>query len=93
MRETKKLMVEIEKWIEKNGACKIDIKEENIKLYNGGLFQDMNENHAELWIGDLDNTIRYLNRLKRFLNKNGFNTRRDISDYLIDNKEETSQND
>jgi hypothetical protein len=84
MRETNKLKKAIEEWIHNNGACAIDIKQENIRLYNGGLFQDCDEQCAELWIGDLDDTIRYLRRLKSFLNKNGFNTRRSVHDYLLD---------
>lgn len=78
MRPTKKLQAEAKKWIEANGACDIKIKEEEIDLYNGGLFQDMDENRANLWIGDLDSTINYLTRLKRQLNKMGFDTRRGI---------------
>lgn len=78
MRATKKLQAEIDNWIQKNGACAIDIKEENIRLYNGGLFQDCDEQCAELWIGDVDSTIRYLKRLKHFLNKNGFDTGRGV---------------
>jgi len=84
MKETKKLQEEIEKWIQNNGACRINIKEENILLYNGGHFEDMNEDTAQLWIGDLDNFIRYLKRLQSFLKKKGFNTRRDANDYLLD---------
>ena len=84
MRESKRLNKEIERWIHKNGACAIDVKQENIRLYNGGLFQDCDEQCAEVWIGDLDDTIRYLKRLKSFLNKNGFNTRRSASDWHLD---------
>ncbi len=88
MKETKKLKAAVESWIQNNGACKIDIKNEEIHLYNGGLFQDCDEDGAELWIGDLDSTIRYLNRLKSFLNREGFNTRRGAEDWLIDSKKE-----
>lgn len=84
MRETKKLRKAMDDWIRKNGACDLEIKDENIQLFNGGLFQDCNENYAELWVGDLDETIRYLRRLKSFLNKNGFNTRRNAFDYMLD---------
>ena len=84
MKETKKLKQAIEKWIEHNGACGIDIKDEEILLYNGGHFEEMDEDKAQLWIGDLDNFIRYLRRLRSFLQKQGFNTRRDINDYLLD---------
>lgn len=76
MNPTKELQAKIDKWIMKNGACKIDINKENIWLYNGGLFQDSNEDGSEVWVGDLDSTIRYLKRLKHFLNKNGFDTGR-----------------
>jgi len=86
MRVTKKLQKKIDAWIRDNGACKIDIKEENIFLYNGGLFQDSNEEGSEVWAGDIDSTIRYLRRLKHFLNKNGFNTRRSFEDYLWEKK-------
>lgn len=86
MRVTKKLRQDIDKWANNNGACDIEIKEENIHLFNGGLFQNCNENYAELWVGDLDDTIRYLRRLKRFLNSKGFNTRRSAQDYLLDKK-------
>lgn len=82
MKQTKKLKQEIEKWIEKNGCCNIDISEENIHLYNGGLFESMNKNFATLWIGDLTDAIRYLTRLKKFLDKKGFNTKRDAQSYL-----------
>lgn len=68
----------IEEWIQKNGGCSIDLKNENIWLYNGGLFQDANEKGSELWIGDLDSTIRYLRRLRSFLIKLGFNTNKGI---------------
>lgn len=84
MRITKKLQKEIDKWIINNGGCKIDIKEENIDLFNGGLFQDMDEDKANLWIGDLDDTLRYLNRLRNFLRKKGFNTRRSMNDFIMD---------
>jgi len=87
MRETKKLKEAIQKWIQNNGGCEINIKDEEIFLFNGGLFQDMNKNFATLWIGDLDDAIRYLRRLKDFLNKNKFNTRRDIVSAIIDRKE------
>jgi len=86
MRINKKILEKIEKWIEDNGACDILPKEENIHFYNGGLFQDINEDYAELWIGDLDDMIRYLRRLKSFLNKLGFNTRQDMESYFIDKK-------
>ena len=69
----------IEKWIHNHGACSIDIKSEDIKLYNGGLFQDMNEDYAELWAGDLESTIRYLQSLNRLLKKLGFQTDRSLS--------------
>lgn len=84
MRITKKLEKKLEKWIKDNGACDLEIKEENIQLFNGGLFQDCTKDYAELWVGDLDSTIRYLKRLKYFLNKNGFNTRRGVEDYLLE---------
>jgi hypothetical protein len=84
MKETDKLKENIKKFISRNGACNINIEEEEILLYNGGLFQDMNKDFATLWIGDLDDTIRYLRRLKIFLNKNKFNTRRDFSSLYID---------
>jgi len=77
MRTTKKLQKEIDDWIMKHGACSIDIKDENIKLWNGGLWQDCNEKYAELWAGELHSTILYQN-LEYFLNKKGFNTKRDI---------------
>lgn len=80
----KKLKQAIEKWIKNNGACDINIKDEEILLYNGGHFEDMDEDKAQLWIGDLDNFIRYLRRLQSFLKKQGFNTRRDINDAFID---------
>lgn len=83
MRESKKLKDAIDKWVKNNGACSIYLKEEIIHLHNGGLFQDCDEDSAELWIGDLDSTIRYLRRLKSFLNKNGFNTGRGAEDYLL----------
>ena len=86
MRETKKLRKALDDWIRNNGACDLEIKEENIQLFNGGLFQDCTKDYAELWVGDLDSTIRYLIRLKGFLNKHGFNTRRSAQDYLLDNK-------
>lgn len=72
-----------EKWISKNGACNFNFRKGNINLYNGGLFQDMNENYAELWMGDLDDTIRYLKRMKSFLNKLGIKTGRGANDYLL----------
>jgi hypothetical protein len=109
MRETKKLKQDIENWIKKNGACDIDIKDEHIILYDGGLFyieskkkkvpkiigykkaefgreimfsktkkENYIENSAVMWIGELDDTIRYLKRLRNFLVKNKFNTRRDF---------------
>jgi len=83
MRETKKIRAEIEKWISNNGACDVDIKNEDIYLFNGGLFQDMDESKADLWVGDLDDAIRYLTRLKNLLNKLGFDTRRSYSDFEL----------
>ena len=93
MRKTKKLRKAMNNWIEKNGACDLEIKEENIQLFNGGLFQDCNENYAELWVGDLDSTIRYLVNLKYFLNKHGFNTRRSSHDYILDKRNVKQKND
>lgn len=91
MRITKKLQAEIDKWKTNNGACDIIAKDENIHFYNGGLFQDMNEDWAELWIGDLDDMIRYLNRLRNFLKKQGFNTRQGMNDYLLDKWREKNE--
>ncbi|KKN51445.1 hypothetical protein LCGC14_0622610 [marine sediment metagenome] len=76
MKDTKELQAKIDKWTMKNGACRIDVTKENIWLYNGGLFQDSNVHGSELWAGDLDSTIKYLKRLKHFLNNNGFDTGR-----------------
>ena len=73
-------------WIIKNGAAAFDFRKENIKLYNGGLFQDMNTNFAELWMGDLDSTIRYLKKMKKFLNSLGIRTDRDITDWTLQKK-------
>ena len=36
MRETKKLRKALDNWIRNNGACDLEIKEENIQLFNGG---------------------------------------------------------
>ena len=83
MTKMSKKELEFEKWLSKNGACNFDFRLENIKFYNGGLFQDMNEDYAELWAGDLNETIRYLKRLKSFLNKQGIDTGRDYSDFVI----------
>jgi len=87
----KELKKEIEKWIEKNGACDINLKTENIHFFNGGLFQDMNETYAEILIRDLDSMIRYLNRLKRFLNKIGVKTSGNLEDYLLDKQKENKR--
>ena len=38
----------------------------------------MDENKANLWIGDLDSTIRYLIRLQYFLKQKGFDTGRGL---------------
>jgi len=38
MKETKKLRKEIDEWISKNGACDVNIKDEDIILFDGGLF-------------------------------------------------------
>jgi len=78
LRKTIYLQKEIDEWISKHGACKINMKEEEIDLFNGGLFQDMDENKANLWIGDLDSTIRYLIRLQYFLKQKGFDTGRGL---------------
>lgn len=63
-----------EKWIEKNGACKFDFKKRSIHLFNGGLFEDMDKNYAVLWMRNLDSTINYLIRMKKFLNALKINT-------------------
>lgn len=84
--KNRKLEEKFLEWKSKNGACDINWDEDNIWLYNGGLFQDMNEDHAELWIGDLNESIRYLKRLKNFLNKNGIDTGRDYSDIVLKRK-------
>jgi len=81
-----KIQKEIEKWIRNNGACSIDISKESILFYNGGLFEDMNERKATLWIGDLDDAVRYMKRLQRILKKLGFNTGRNASDYFLKKK-------
>lgn len=72
----KEKLEKIREWIEKNGACQIDIDNQEILLYNGGLFQDMSSRKANLWIGDLNSSINYLQSLKRLLDKLGFNTNR-----------------
>ena len=86
MKETQKLITKIEKWIMNNGACSIDLSKESILLYNGGLFEDMDEQKATLWIGDLDDTIRYMKRLQRVLKTLGFNTGRNVNDYFLKKK-------
>lgn len=94
-----------EQWIRNNGACKFDLKEKTIKLYDGGLFSIESEKikvakrmwlkqlpdgntqcifskkrktilsyYATLWISELDETINYLKRMKRMLNKIGYRT-------------------
>jgi len=62
------------KWESTNGGSKIVLDKNELHFFNDGLFQDMNNKIAVMWIKDLDNIIRYLRRLKYFLNKNGIKT-------------------
>ena len=86
MQKEKLTKEQIEEFVIRNGACSLSTDGEGIRLWNGGLFEDMNDNYTTLWTGDLDDVIRYLKRLKYFLNKHGINTRRDIESIYIDNE-------
>jgi len=103
---TKKERSILEAWITRNGACKLDYKNNDVLLGDGGLFSIEKENYkahkitgykkqpdgsvqvifskkrivpsehywAQLWVRELDETINYLIRLKKILNKQGIST-------------------
>ena len=103
MKTKKEIITE---WINKNGACSIDLKNKEFTLYDGGLFGiqekkvkrnkilgfkklpngcsevlfskkkciNDTEHYAVIWFQELDETINYLNRLKKLLNRLGYNT-------------------
>lgn len=107
-----------EKWRQSHGVATFDFKNEDIILYDGGLFSieqksvmrhkiigfkkmpELNINgkklkgcsqvifskkkykdfdfYANIWIGDLDETILYFKSMSRMLRKLGFNTSRSL---------------
>jgi len=101
--KTKKQVTE--EWIANNGACRFDLKNEDIILPDGGLFSiekiikmrnrsrlcklknggailktikgkkvKYEDYEAVFWFTELDETINYLNRMKKMLNSIGYKT-------------------
>ena len=100
---------EFDKWLIKNGCCRIDFKNKDILLSDGGLFSIITKKvrrhkvigykklpngnsqvlfsknkpikdidyEVVVWFEELRETINYLKRLEKFLNKLGYKTKRD----------------